>query len=342
MTIQPIPLRSDDFFGRVYQTVEIGITASVIHTQGSGQLKESINEIAVCDNDLDTVTLPPVIQGTFVAIINRGTKTLQIFPTLSDNIDARGFDIPTTLRAESSAIFVPYSATDWEQIGLSGRPHAQMFDTDNADPFGINAVNSDHMYHSNGIQAGELLDWTFDPGGAGTPIAIASIADGGGGEISVTTSVAHGLVVDGIISITNTGVVAYDDTFKVNSITSPTVFKVTAVFSITATGVVDQAATLKCGVGSAGRYVITWSASVSPGSNNDSFDFAIHRNEAHQGRTNTRSKFGNSGDHRAIAGAAILTLVAGDKLSWMARNVSGAGDLTVRNFSMVVHSISEN
>ncbi len=312
-----------------------GITASTTKSQGNGALTGRTNEVSTVANDLDTVTLPGAVAGREITIINNGVNTLQIFPALGDNLGA-GVNLSSQLEINEAIEYVAYDDTNWHVEAETEILHAEMFDTENADAFVINAQNDDHMYHTNGLAGGELAGWTFDAGGAGTSIAIASIADGAasGVDIAVTTSVAHGLVAGDIISQSNLTSAVYTGTFVVKAKISDTVYEVAAVFTATDTGTMDHAATLICTAGSQGRYKLQWSVSATAASNNEIFVFAIHVEEAHQAKSNIERKFGIAADIGAMGGGAIIVVGSGEHVSFMVRNTVGAGNITLKDLNV--------
>ena len=217
-----------------------------------------------------------------------------------------------------------------------------MFDTNNTDPYGISVKKNDHMYHSNGIQAGDLAGWTFDAGGAGTSFPIASIADSPGNPgnaAQITTTGSHLLAAGDIVSLTNLSAGTNVGTHVVLAPVTSTTFEIASSNSTNATGTMDQAATLKAKVGSAGQYLVTWAASGTTATNNETFDFAIHVNAAHIGSTNTRRKFGTAADVGSFAGVSIIAIADGDKVSWMVDNQDTAGDITIRDLTVVLVSL---
>ena len=326
-------IMGDDTFMQFSTTA--GITASTTQSQGSTPLTSEINEVATVANDGDVVTFPTAVAGRKVVIINNGSNTLQMFPASGDDLGV-GVNSSRELEPNEIADFIAYDSTNWHVESSTEIIHAEMFDASNTDAFVMNAAVDEHAYHSNGLQAGDLADWAFDAGGAGTSIAIDSIADGGGGEIAVTCGAVHGLSVGDIISISNTGDANYDTLFIVNTITSTTIFEVTATFGGTATGTVDQAAVLTSDAAAAGQYLITWAASAVPAGNNETFDFSIHVNEVHQTSTGTRSKFGTAGDFRSVSGVSIINIAAGDKVLFTISNEDSAANLTLRQFTLVL------
>lgn len=320
---------------RANKTVTSGITASTSQSQGNGALTSDVNEVDTVGSDGDTVTLPPALAGREVTIINNGANTLQIFPASGDDLGS-GLNVSQELEPNEAVEFIGFDDTNWHIEATTEIIHAEMFDTNNADAYVINGQTDDHMYHTNGMVAGELAGWTFDAGGAGTSIAIASIGNGGGGKIDVTTSTNHGLATNDIVSITNTGDSNYDTTFIVTAIGSDTVFEVTATFGSTATGTMDQAAVLIAGGDAAGDYLVTWHASGTSATNNETFDFAIHVGATHQASTNTRRKFGTAGDVGSFSGVSIIKVANADRISFMISNIDSAANITLRNFTLVL------
>lgn len=317
------------------QTTTSGITASTTQTQGNGALVSAVNEVSTVGSANDTVTLPPALAGTVITIINNGANTLQIFPASGDNLGA-GLDTSRTLESNESIIYVAYDATNWHIEAETEIIHAEMHDEDNTDAFVINVTDQPHVYHTNGIAAGDLDGgWTFDAGGGGSSVAIASIADGGSGEIAVTTGAAHNLAVDDIISQTNLTDAAYRGIFIVNTITSATVYEVTATYTATDTGTMDQASVLTCGAGSGGVYEIIWWASATSATNNETFDYQLFKGATGITGTKVRRKFGTAADFGSFGGGGVVPLADGDKLSLCLVNTDTAGNLTIRNLTLV-------
>ena len=98
-----------------YRSVTATITASTTQTQGNGQLTTDINEISVCANVNDTVTLPAALAGRHCLVINNGAQTAQVFPNIGDNLGA-GVDTATTIVSGSRKLFIAYDSTNWEPV----------------------------------------------------------------------------------------------------------------------------------------------------------------------------------------------------------------------------------
>ncbi len=102
--------------GILKQSVASGLTASTTQTQGQQALTKDINEISVCANANDTVTLPSATAyGRSIRIINNGAQTLKIFPASGDNLGA-GVDTSTTLASGANVCYTNYDSTNWENI----------------------------------------------------------------------------------------------------------------------------------------------------------------------------------------------------------------------------------
>ncbi len=327
--------KQSNFFAR---STTSGITASTNQAQGQQALVSELNEVSVCANNGDVVTLPSCEIGHEVIIVNNGDKTLQIFPASGDNLGS-GSNISHELEPNETIDYVGITATVWHIESSTEIAHAEMFDTDNSDVYVINDVGTDDQgYHTNGMAAGDLAGWTFDIGGAGTSHAIASVADGAvnGVDIAVTTSTSHGLIAGDIVSHSNVTVAAYAGYFVVKAKISDTVYEVAAVFSSTATGTADQPATLKCAPDAAGQYLVSWSASAIAVSNNDIINFAIHVEEAHIAATNQKRKFGVAADVGSMSGVGIIAVGANEHVSFMVFNETGSGNVTLIDFTLVL------
>lgn len=219
--------------------------------------------------------------------------------------------------------------------------HAEMFDTNNTDAFVITDGGSDRqLYHTNGLAAGDLRGWTFDAGGAGTSFPVASVADSpgsSGSQAQITTTGSHLLAVGDIVSLSNMSAGTNVGAFVVVGPVAATTFEITSSDSTNATGTMDQAATLIAGTGAAGQYLVAFSASGTAAANNDIFDFAVHVEAAHQDSTNEQRAFAVGADIGAWSNVSIITILAGDHVSFMINNdASSSGDITLRDFTLVL------
>jgi len=190
-----------------------GITASTTQTQGQGPLTSDINEISVVANNDDVVTLSPAFVRMKIEVINNGSNTLQIFPALGDNLGL-GVNLSEELELNETVTFSSHKNTFWAKESTTEIIHAEMHDQDNTDAFVIVDAGADFQsYHTNGLVGGDIADWTFDAGGAGTSFPIASISDWTGGKIIVATTGTHGLAIGDIISQANLSDSAYVGAF---------------------------------------------------------------------------------------------------------------------------------
>jgi len=101
----------------VLQTHQLtaGITADVGSAQGDGALVSSYNEISVCANPGDAVTLPSASAGIKVTIINNGANAADVFPASGDDCGG-GADTAVSLAAGSNITYMAIDATTWEVI----------------------------------------------------------------------------------------------------------------------------------------------------------------------------------------------------------------------------------
>ncbi len=322
----------------IARDVNANITASTTQTQGQGALTAEINEISAVANNDDTVTLPTAVAGLFISVINNGANNLQIFPASGDNLGA-GIDIAQELEANEDIVYVSYDNTNWRTAATTEIIHVEMHDEDNTDAFVISDAGADfHSYHTNGITSGDLIGWTFDIGGGGTSFPIASIVDGvaSGVDIEVTTTGSHLLAVGDIISQTNLADAAYVGIFKVKAIISATQYEVAAVFTATGTGTIDQASVLSANTGSAGSYQILYYISATSATNNETFDFQLYKETTGIVGTKIRRKFGTAADFGSMSGGGIIDVANGDKISIVLSNEDSAGNITIRNISLIL------
>ncbi len=317
-------------------TVTDGITASVIQTQGQGALVSQINEVSVVANTNDTVTLPSATPGFKITIINDGANLLQIFPASDDNL-GNGIDVASVLEVNQSIDYVAYDDVNWHVEAETSKLHAGIYDQDNTDAFVINDAGGDfHAYHTNNIIEGIIRGFTFDAGGAGTSFPIVSIANDTGGKVLVTTTGSHGLAVGDIISQTDLADGNYVGLFIVQTVPSSTTYTVIATWGATGTGTMDQGWTLTANTGSDGDYFISWSASATTATNNDTFDFELCKNATTFPGTKVRRKFGTGNDFGSFGGVTTGLIVGGDKISMALSNEDSADNVTIRNLTVAI------
>ena len=318
--------------------VNAGITASTTQSQGQGALTAQVNEISTVANKDDTVTLPTAVTGIMIEIINNGANTLLIFPASGDDLGL-GVDTAEELEANERVMFVAYTTTNWAKESTTEIIHAEIHDQDNTDAFVINDAGGDfHCYHTNGFAAGDLADWAFDAGGAGTSHAIASIADGAdsGVDIAVTTGDNHLLAVGDIVSQTNLADVAYVGIFDVKAIISTTIYEVAAVYTATGTGTMDQAATLEADAVAAGVYDFAYYVSATLVGNNETFDFQLYNEATAVIGSKVRRKFGAANDFGSMSGGGVVAVGNGEKISFALSNEDSAANIIIRNLTIVL------
>ena len=118
------------------------------------------------------------------------------------------------------------------------------------------------------ISASQLDGWAFQSPLNGT---YSSVSNAGGGQITVNTVGAHGMLAGNIVFLSSASVAGYQPpnptVFVIQSVTA-TSFNVIATFTATATGNWNRGCSLVAGPGSAGFYRIAWSVSMSPVGNN--------------------------------------------------------------------------
>lgn len=317
-----------------------GITASTNQAQGQQPLDAGISEVDVVANPSDVVTAPPAQAGEEFIIFNNGANTLQIFPASGDNLGA-GANISVELELNESASYACYDSTNCRTRAATEIIHAEMFDVDNTDAFLIvDATGDSTLYHTNGMQAGDLAGWTFDTGGAGTSFPIASIADSptlGGSQAQITTTGSHLLAAGDIVSLSNLSAGTNTGLFVVTAPITATEFEIISTNSTNATGTMDQAAVLIADTGSAGQYMIQWTASGTAETNNDTFEFHVTVGAADVASTAQRRKFAVGADIGSMSGVSIITIADGDRVGFDLANVTaGAGDITLRDFTFVL------
>ncbi|KKL67379.1 hypothetical protein LCGC14_2135550, partial [marine sediment metagenome] len=212
---------------------------------------------------------------------------------------------------------------------------------DNTDAFVIVDGGSEQQaYHTNGLAAGDLAGWTFDVGGGGTSFPVASIADSpgsSGSQAEITTTGSHGLAAGDIVSLANMSAGTNAGIHIVLAPIVATKIEITSANSTNATDTMDQAATLIADVGSAGQYLIIWTASGTSETNSDVFDFRVYVNATEEVSTKQQRKFSVGADVGAYSGTSIITVPDTGHVVFVINNdASSTGDITLRDFALVL------
>ncbi|MEE9354190.1 MAG: hypothetical protein V3U75_01235 [Methylococcaceae bacterium] len=93
--------------------ITAGITADTGSSQGDGPLTSSINQISVCANAGDAVTMPSAVAGYLVEIYNDGANAMDVFPASGDNLGA-GADTAVSLAAGANITYRSIDVTNWK------------------------------------------------------------------------------------------------------------------------------------------------------------------------------------------------------------------------------------
>jgi hypothetical protein len=204
----------------------------------------------------------------------------------------------------------------------------EMTETNNAVTMGIDQVNTWHPLWTSGVVAGLLDGWTFLAGVSGS---FTSVANAGGGQITVTTSAPHGMLAGQVVTLTSASVAGYQPPnptiFVIQSVAAST-FNVIATFTATATGTFTRGASLKAGTAAAGRYKITWSVTAKNTGADATFKFAPCQNVSPVNTTTAGSLLITDGPN-CMASSEFLTITAGDVITMLCMNQTNVADVTI-------------
>lgn len=103
------------FAGTVKRSTTAGITADTGSAQGGSPLTSDINQISVCANAGDSVTMPTAVAGLDIVVINNGANSADVFPASGDNLGA-GVDTAVALASGATIRYVAYDATNWAAV----------------------------------------------------------------------------------------------------------------------------------------------------------------------------------------------------------------------------------
>jgi|GEM_PF-5949396 hypothetical protein len=194
-------IERDDLIAAVdgVSTIQTAITANTGSTQGTGEaLTEGFNEITVCANAGDAVTLPTAVAGWTVRVKNNGATSADIFPFLADSIDTESANVAIAIEPGQTISFTAVTAVIWETTGRV--PPVAILDAVQQDLTGAGAASVTSYYTAwttGSTDALTLASGTF----VGQLKKIAMIVDGGTGTLTPasfvgSTSVAYADVGD--------------------------------------------------------------------------------------------------------------------------------------------------
>ena len=159
---------------------------------------------------------------------------------------------------------------------------------------------------------------------AGETQAITAFADGGGGEVTVT-SAGHGLSAGDYITIS--GTTNYNDVYEVQSVDGNN-FNITETFNgDDATGDYHRGTAGCVSAGGGGKYLYIWTVSFEAAAANKDFEFDIYVNTTPT--TPVDHEFTAGATRTTINGQQILELEAGDCLSFALRNTTDNSNITI-------------
>lgn len=190
----------------------------------------------------------------------------------------------------------------------------------------IDILNAWHLVPD--MIADEVHSVSFEVGQDGV---ITSVADGGGGKITITTPIPHNLIEGDYVSITNT--TDYDGLYEVTDIVDGTHFKVTAAWNVNRTGGWAQGSSLSP------DETVTIAAHISisaiPGANKI-FEFGIFKNGVIQPEWTQSRKF-SAADEGNITLVGEEALTKGDILQLGVMNTTDNTDIVINHLNFVMH-----
>jgi hypothetical protein len=213
------------------------------------------------------------------------------------------------------------------------RSYAGAYSHENTTPITIEKVGIPHALH--GLTQGHLsTGWTFF---AGKSLSITAFANSGGTKTQVTVA-GHGLVNGDVITLANT--TSYDGIYNIEQVTTNT-------FVIQKTWVANDGAQIghaaayltNTNDSATGIYLVCGVVSATPANSNDVFEFEYYLDTTELLNTESQIKLGATSDYAVATTQGIIDYTAGQRLWAKTENLSGAGDLTIRNANYTITRI---
>ena len=311
--------------------------------EGNGLIKLLASDVQIGQYGAANPTFKQ--DGTITAIGGRKYIQYQVNDTTDNyeltredsNIGAFDIQMPLTINSAYTLPTVDGSADELLSTDGAGtvswsanvQSYGEMYTVDNAAATTITAVSEWHAVSGATVSAGYNQGFTFDAGSSGD---VTGTSDGGGGLL-VFADADHGLSIGDIVTTNNFTNAVYNDIFEVQTVPSAGTFTVTAAYTASETGSWQQGASLTADVGTSGIFRGLWAASGTSETNAQFFDFTPCLNTAVASKAKARRRFSNT-DYGSFSGTALMEISAGDIISFVVQNTTGAGDITIRTRDM--------
>jgi predicted RecA/RadA family phage recombinase len=278
--------------------------------------------------------------GAYVAVADDGPTNLQTIYSLD------GTTWNSLLNLETNTFYgIAYGNGRFVAVSQSGIHRAdtmdvsenpnptfngigQMGEYENSVSTGIDQVNTYHPLIDALISGTFLNGWTFLGPASGT---FTSVANAGGGQITVNTPVAHGMLAGQIVFLTSSSVAGYRPPnpiiFIIQSVTA-TSFNVVATFTATATGNWSRGCSLTATVQAAGYYQIFWSVSCHSAGANKLYKFEPILNASNLDVAGASSLLTTT-DVQCMGSSCIIAIAAGDIITMACNNQTDTTDVTI-------------
>ncbi len=205
---------------------------------------------------------------------------------------------------------------------------------ENAVAYTIEEVSTPHAIHG-WTQDGLSASWEFY---AGKSLSVTAWANNGDGKTKLTCA-GHGLANGDVVTVANT--TSYDGIYIIEQVAAGT-------FVIDDAWVADEGAKICHAAGyltndvasSTGVYLTCMMLSITPANANDTFEFEFYLDTTEQVNTESQTKLLAVGDYRTTGSQGIINYTASQKLWVKVENLSGVGDLTIRDGTMVLTRIN--
>jgi hypothetical protein len=215
-----------------------------------------------------------------------------------------------------------------KEIKLCDTYYGEMYIYNNASASVVVATNEYHALDI--ISTGGLNNgFTFT---AGTRAPVASVEENVAGvSYKVNTTGNHNLSTGDIVTHNGFTVAAYKGAKTVLSTPSGTQYTVAGTFTVTDTGTVIRGSRLVAGTNAAGKYKLSFTASVSAETATTEIKIEGVKNTTDLDNVAVQADYHFSGEHIPQAAAGLVSVAAGDHLWLQMKNLSDSSDFTMTN-----------
>lgn len=240
-------------------------------------------------------------------------------------------------KADNKLYFQDGAGAEHEVRLIDSSTYGEMYLYANTTVTVIDTADVWHTVSLSEITAGALSSLvTYSDGVRGTDITAYATYNGGASTL-VTTTAPHNLSAGDFITIT--GTTNYNNAYEILSTPLSTTFEIDKAWDTNDDGVGTYNRGGALTVNQTGLYKATWNMSLGVEAKDHVFTFAFMINKTACTKCRARVIGPAVGDFVVAAASSFVNITAGDKLSFIAKNIGASGNITIRHANVNIHRL---